>query len=182
MAKPVQLDSLTPNEKNPRAIGKAELAKLAESIRRDPEFMRLRPIVIDEQGVILGGNQRFAACREIGMTEVPADWVCQAKDLTDEQRDRFILIDNAPQGMAGVWNWDLLAEHWDAGELGELGFDLSGMNLEGGGEGTEGQTDADAVDLSTTFSVEVRCSDESQQRVVFERLTKEGLECRLLTL
>lgn len=119
----VKLNTLKPNDRNPRKISDAALAKLCESIQRDPQFMDLRPIVVDEVNVILGGNQRYAACLKLGKTEVPASWVKRAVGLTPEQRKRFVVVDNAPEGMAGEWDIDLLKMDWELPELGDLGFE-----------------------------------------------------------
>jgi len=97
----IRLDSIKENKRNPRKISDLAMEKLCESIKRDPEFMVLRPIVIDKDNVILGGNQRYKACLKIGKTEVPDNWVVKAENLTPEQKKRFILVDNAPEGMAG---------------------------------------------------------------------------------
>lgn len=122
MTSTVALDSLTINDINPRSIAESALRTLCESIKRDPQFMVLRPIIVDEQGVVLGGNQRLRACRELGMTHVPSQWVQTASGLTDEQRRRFIIIDNAPEGMSGFWDPSLLSSFFDAAELVELGL------------------------------------------------------------
>ena len=87
---PTPIDAIRPHPRNPRRIAQEALAKLCESIQRDPEFMRLRPIVVDAEGQILGGNQRWKACKALGFAELPDGWVVKADDLTDEQRRRFI--------------------------------------------------------------------------------------------
>lgn len=129
----IQLSSIRENPRNPRTITEAALAKLCESIQRDPEFMVLRPIVTDEAGVILGGNQRFKACCRLGMTEVPATWI-RSGDFTPEQKKRFILVDNAPEGMAGDWDSLILAEDYDLPELEEIGIDLESLGQFSAGE------------------------------------------------
>lgn len=131
MAAMISLESLTINDINPRTIAESALRTLCESIKRDPQFMELRPIVVDENGVVLGGNQRLLACRQLGMTEVPSSWVSTASGLTGEQRKRFIIIDNAPEGMSGSWDPELLASFFDAAELADLGLQrlLADMTL-----------------------------------------------------
>lgn len=129
------VSSLKLLSRNPRRISKEALSRLSESITRDPEFMRLRPIVVDADGVVLGGNQRLRACKALGMKSLPDGWVVQAANLTEEQRKRFILVDNAPQGMAGEWDDDVLKADWGLDELKGLGFDF--------GEDAP-ETDADA--------------------------------------
>ena len=71
----MKLSDIRPLDRNPRKITPGAFKKLCDSIARDPEFMRLRPIVTDEKGVIIGGNQRYRACMELGMKEVPDAWV-----------------------------------------------------------------------------------------------------------
>ena len=128
--KTIKLNTLKPNDRNPRKISADALAKLCESIERDHQFMELRPIVVDEGNVILGGNQRYAACLKLGKKEVPASWVKCAVGLTAEQRKRFILVDNAPEGMAGDWDLELLKIDWALPELTDLGFEALLSELE----------------------------------------------------
>lgn len=123
----IKISALKSNIRNPRKISEEALAKLMLSIGRDPQFMVLRPIITDETGVILGGNQRYRACKDLGMKEIPYNWVRVAEGLTEEQRKRFILVDNAPEGMAGAWDHDILKEEWGLVELDDLGFDLSSL-------------------------------------------------------
>ena len=123
----IPVASLRPNDRNPRTITPAALAKLSKSIERDPTFMELRPIIVDADGVILGGNQRFAACKVLGMTELPSSWVRTAEGLTDAQRARFVIVDNAPEGMAGEWDLDALLADWQVPDLGDLGFDMADL-------------------------------------------------------
>jgi hypothetical protein len=118
----VPVDSLVPNTKNPRKITEAALQQLAESIKRDPTFMELRPIVIDELRVVIGGNQRLRAIQKIGMKEIPGSWVRLARGLTPEQRDRFIVVDNSPEGMSGFWDWEALGGLFERPQLVNLGF------------------------------------------------------------
>lgn len=126
----IKLNTLKANSRNPRTITADALRKLCESISRDPAFMELRPIVVDADGMILGGNQRFRACQQLGMTEVPTSWVKTAAGMTDEQRRRFVLVDNAPDGMAGQWDLELLTADWHLPDLEDLGFDLESIMAE----------------------------------------------------
>jgi ParB-like chromosome segregation protein Spo0J len=128
---PTPIDAIRQRPRNPRKIAKAALDRLAESIKRDPEFMRLRPIVVDTAGEILGGNQRWRACKQLGMKELPDGWVVRAADLTPDQRRRFVLVDNAPEGMAGEWDKDILAADWKLDELVDLGLDKDMTGFDG---------------------------------------------------
>lgn len=115
----IDLSTLHLNPRNPRTISKDAFAKLCDSIRRDPEFMPLRPIVVDDSGAVLGGNQRLRACIAIGKTTVPASWVVKASTLTPEQRKRFTIIDNKP---AGDWDDDVLSADYETDDLLAAGF------------------------------------------------------------
>lgn len=95
-------------------------------------MMSLRPIIIDSEGMILGGNMRFKALKELGYKEVPDEWVKRADELTEDEKQRFIIEDNVP---FGEWDWDILNSEWDKEELIEWGiefldFDYSPMNKE----------------------------------------------------
>ncbi len=121
--KTIDLRELKPNERNPRKISDEAFNKLCASIKRDPKFMELRPIVIDKNGIIIGGNQRYRACLKLKKTKIPTTWVVAAGSLTADQRKRFILMDNAPDGAAGYWDWDILQEDfYELPKLEELGF------------------------------------------------------------
>ena len=119
----LKLSTLRPNDRNPRTIKSEAFLKLCESIKRDPQFMPLRPIVTDGDGCIIAGNQRYMACLHLGMTEVPDSWVIVANGLTEEQRKRFVIIDNSPEGMTGDWDFDILSSDFELPDLEMLGFD-----------------------------------------------------------
>jgi len=127
----MKLKKLKVKERNPRKIYPEAMDKLKESIERDPQFMRLRPIVYDPDSMeIIGGNQRYRALLELGFKEVSDEWVKSADDLTKDQKRRFLLVDNAPEGMAGDWDFDVLKLDFDLGELEDLGFDTRKMEDE----------------------------------------------------
>lgn len=114
----MKINQLQPNENNPRLIKGEKFKKLVQSIKDFPEMLELRPIVIDEDNVILGGNMRYRACVEAGLKEVP---VKIAKGLTEEQKQEFIVKDNVG---FGEWDWDILGNDWDTVKLGEWGLDV----------------------------------------------------------
>ena len=119
----IKLSDLHLNDRNPRTISKKAFTKLCESIKQFPKMMEVRGIVVDEQGIVIGGTQRYRACAANGMKEVPTSWILRAEDFTEQERKRFIIADNAPGGMVGIWDMDLLANEWDIGELIIAGFD-----------------------------------------------------------
>jgi ParB-like chromosome segregation protein Spo0J len=121
----VPLESIHKNPKNPRIIKDGKFKKLCQSIKEDPWFMRLRPIIHDEAGMILGGNMRYEACIFLGMKEAPA---ISANDLTEDQKKRFIIKDNVP---GGEWDWSELSNGWNNSELEEWGLDVPKIDLDG---------------------------------------------------
>ena len=118
----VKLSKLKPNPSNPRTVRDEKFIKLKNSIEAFPDMLQKRPIVAvtDKDGkfMVLGGNMRLKACADLGMKEVP---VILADEWTEEQRREFIIKDNVG---FGEWDWDQLANEWDAGKLDEWGLDV----------------------------------------------------------
>jgi DNA modification methylase len=114
----MNINEIKPNPNNPRIIKDDKFKKLVKSIQDFPQMLELRPIVIDENNIVLGGNMRLKACIEAGLKDVP---VKQAKDLTEEQKKEFIVKDNVGYG---EWDWDDLANNWDEQLLMEWGLDI----------------------------------------------------------
>jgi len=114
----VKINSIKTNPKNPRLIKDDKFKKLVNSIKEFPQMLELRPIVVDENNIILGGNMRHKACIEAGLKEV---YIVQAKDLTEQQKDEFIVKDNVG---FGEWDWDILANEWDTEKLENWGLSL----------------------------------------------------------
>jgi len=114
----MNINEIKPNPNNPRIIKDDKFKKLVKSIQDFPQMLELRPIVIDENNIVLGGNMRLKACIEAGLTDVP---VKQAKELTEEQKKEFIVKDNVGYG---EWDWDDLANNWDDQLLTEWGLDI----------------------------------------------------------
>lgn len=148
----MKIEKIRPNEKNPRKISPEALDRLKRSIERDPEFMRLRPIVVDGDGMILGGNQRYAAIQALGMKEIPAEWVVAADGLSEEQRRRFILVDNAPDGMSGEWDMELLSAEWADVGLEELGILVDGLTEASQNEADETDCEIECPRCGNRFS------------------------------
>ena len=117
----MKLSELKLNERNPRQIKGAAFEKLKKSVKELPKMMRLRPIVIDTDGVILGGNMRYRALQALGYSEIPNEWVKVADDLTDEEKQRFIIEDNV---QFGEWDFDMLFNEWDTPSLEDWGVEI----------------------------------------------------------
>ena len=109
---------IKPNPDNPRVIRDDRFRKLVKSIREFPQMLALRPIVVNRDMVILGGNMRLRACIEAGLTTVP---VVKALNLTPEQEREFVVKDNSN---FGEWDWDMLANEWPMQDLSDWGVDL----------------------------------------------------------
>lgn len=118
----IKIQQVKENPSNPRSIQKHKFTKLVNSIKEFPEMLKLRPIVVDENNVVLGGNMRLKACIEAGLKEV---WIEKAENLTPEQQQEFIIKDNSS---FGEWDWDVLANEWDVGKLNDWGVDLPILN------------------------------------------------------
>lgn len=114
--KTVKLSEIKANPDNPRVIKRQQLKSLQKSLNDFPEMMKLRPIVVDEDGVILGGNMRYQALLANGADETEVEFV---QGLTPEQKREFVIKDNVA---FGDWDWDKLANEWDAGELNDWGL------------------------------------------------------------
>ncbi len=117
----IKLSVIKTNPKNPRLIKDDKFKKLCKSLQDFPKMMELRPIIVDDNGVILGGNMRLKALQELGFKEVEDSWIRKASDLTDEEKREFIVKDNVG---FGEWDWDMLANEWDEEKLSEWGIDL----------------------------------------------------------
>lgn len=120
----LRVADLIPNEQNPRTITPAKLDRLVQSLRQFPQMLELRPIVVEslERPVVLGGNMRLRALRQLNVEEVP---VLTAEDLTPEQRAEFTIKDNVG---FGEWDWDTLANQWDVEQLVEWGLDVPDLD------------------------------------------------------
>lgn len=114
----IPIENIKENPDNPRSITKDKFKKLVKSLKEFPEMLKLRPIVVDKDNVILGGNMRFKAATELGIKKV---YVIQADELTDEQKREFIIKDNSSYG---AWDFDLLANEWDLDNLTDWGIDV----------------------------------------------------------
>jgi hypothetical protein len=121
--KKVNIETVLPNPTNPRIIKDDKFKKLVKSIQEFPQMLELRPIVVDANMIVLGGNMRLKACKAAGLTEVP---IVIADNLTEEQQAEFIIKDNVG---FGEWDWDLLANEWDAASITDWGLDIGGFDL-----------------------------------------------------
>lgn len=112
------------NPKNPRLIKDNKFIELVESIKQFPEMLHIRPIVVNKDMIILGGNMRYKACKEAGLKEIP---VIVADKLSEEQEKEFLIKDNVS---GGEWNYEMLDIDWDAKILNDWGVQINSFNDE----------------------------------------------------
>lgn len=129
----VKIGSVKLNPNNPRLIKDDKFKSLVKSIQDFPEMLDIRPIVVNEDMIILGGNMRFKACKEAGLKEIPII----ITDLSEDKQREFLIKDNTS---GGEWDWEVLANEWDAEQLDAWGLDLVGF-------------DANAEDFGEDFSL-----------------------------
>jgi ParB-like chromosome segregation protein Spo0J len=170
----VKISEVKPNPKNPRIIKDGKFQKLVKSIQEFPDMLNKRPLVVftdvDNKYVVLGGNMRLKACKEIGLKEIP---IIVADEWTEEQKNEFLIKDNVG---FGEWDWDSLANEWDAEKLDDWGLDIPIFK----------DDETELKDLSSTidnlYRIEIVCKDEEHQENSYNKLIEQGYECRLLTL
>jgi DNA modification methylase len=114
----VKITEVKNNPNNPRVIKDDKFTKLVNSIKEFPKMLEIRPIVVNDDMIVLGGNMRLKACKEAGLKEVP---IIKASDLTEEEQKQFIIKDNVS---GGEWDWEMLQNDWNLEELDEWGLDV----------------------------------------------------------
>ena len=113
----VKITQVKPNDSNPRYIKEQKFTKLVESVKQFPEMLQARPIVVNKEMIVLGGNMRLRACIEAGLKEV----FIKVVDWSEEKQQEFIIKDNVG---FGEWDWDVLANEWDTEQLIDWGMDI----------------------------------------------------------
>ena len=162
----MKLSKLKYNPENPRRISPEQLDKLVKSIESLPKMMELRPIVYDPNTMyVLGGNQRLAALRKMGKTEIPDNWVKSADEMTDKEKREFILRDNV---QAGEWDYSVLDENFADFDLDDIGIELPEIML-----GDLRQVEDDEYEEPDTIETDIVVGD------LFS-LRKEGKEVHRL--
>jgi hypothetical protein len=127
------INKIKSNPNNPRVIKDDKFKKLVQSLKDLPEMAQVRPIVVNQDMIVLGGNMRLKAMKEAGWKEAPVAVV----DWDEDKQRQFIIKDNVG---FGEWDWDMLANEWDAESLGEWGLDVGGF-------------DVNAADMTDEFSL-----------------------------
>ena len=120
----VKISAVKSNPNNPRIIKDDNFQKLVNSIKEFPEMMEIRPIVVNDDMIILGGNMRFKASKEAGLKEIP---IIKVSGLSEEKQREFIIKDNVS---GGEWDWNDLANNWDVEQLEKWGLDIPDFAVE----------------------------------------------------
>ena len=162
--------------KNPRFVKDEKFKKLVKSIEENPEMLGYRELLVYPHGgkyIVIGGNMRLRACKQLGYKEVPCKVLPQ--DTTIEQLKAYTIKDNSG---FGEWDFDLLANEWDLGELNDWGVELPIDDVE--------DVEKESKDISDSFELEfkleITCENESEQEKMYNELTGRGFVCRVLTL
>tara|TARA_R110000851_G_scaffold96457_1_gene209354 strand:- start:243 stop:857 length:615 start_codon:yes stop_codon:yes gene_type:complete len=170
----IKISKIKSNPDNPRLIKDMKFRKLVKSIKEFPEMLKLRPIVVDEKNIILGGNMRYKACIEAGLKET---YVIQADDLSEDQKKEFIIKDNVG---FGDWDWDIIANQWDLKKLDDWGLNLIS------GDDIEESKNPNNIDTENIFATELDSEsnyivlkfendiDWIQAKTIFELKTETG--------
>jgi ParB-like chromosome segregation protein Spo0J len=164
----VKISEIKSNPNNPRIIKDDKFISLVKSIKDFPEMLNIRPIVVNNEMVVLGGNMRLKACKEAGLKEVP---IIIADNLTEDQQREFIIKDNIS---GGEWDFDMLANEWGVDLLEEWGLDLP--IFEEHEEKEEEPTTPDEA-----FFLNIRCDNEKHCQKLYEKFIEQGLDVKIVT-
>jgi DNA modification methylase len=171
----VKITAVKSNPNNPRIIKDDKFKKLVQSVKEFPQMLDIRPIVVNDEMIVLGGNMRLKACIEAGLKEVS---IIKASELTPEQQNEFIIKDNVG---FGEWNWDDLANSWDTEQLTEWGLDIPNFEVsnleaeEDDFEAPEGGIETDIVlgDLFEIGEHRLLCGDSTDSDSVAKLMNGE---------
>jgi len=168
MAALIDISTLKENPDNPRSVTDAKFQALVQSVRTFPQMLEIRPIIANKGLIVLGGNMRLRACRAAGLKQVPVDIV----DLTPDQEREFIIKDNVGYG---IWDWEMIQADWP--EAAEWGLDMPEWDVK---DEYPEQIESSGYDESQWF-LNVRCESEMQTQKLYEKLTADGYECKIIT-
>tara|TARA_R110000803_G_scaffold170193_1_gene233222 strand:+ start:1116 stop:1706 length:591 start_codon:yes stop_codon:yes gene_type:complete len=189
MKKEIKISEVKSNPNNPRVIKGDKFDKLKNSIKTLPGYMELRPIILDKDMMVLGGNMRLKASIALGKKEIWSDVFTEEmsvkmnlqaiKDGREEKTyleycKEIIIKDNTT---SGEWEWDILANEWNTAEL-----DVWGLDVWQNEDDIKEEPKDFSDDLKETFEVIVSCGNEEEQEETFNYLTKKNYICRVLTL
>ena len=171
----IKLSEVKLNPNNPRIIKDDKFKKLVQSIKDFPEMLNIRPIVVNKDMIILGGNMRYKACKEAGLKEIPVI----ITDLSEDKQKEFLIKDNTS---GGEWDWDILANEWDSEELDAWGLDVIGFDLNADELGTEfSLPDGDKAPFQQmTFTLADEQAEQIKNAIADIKATEEYKYCETL--
>ncbi|MFN9518926.1 MAG: ParB N-terminal domain-containing protein [Bacteroidota bacterium] len=172
----VKVSEVKLNPNNPRLIKDDKFKKLVQSIIDFPEMLDIRPIVVNADMVVLGGNMRLKACKEAGLKEVP---IIMADNLTEEQQREFLIKDNVS---GGEWDWDMLANEWEVEQLTDWGIDVGGFDLKADefGEGFTLPDGDKAPFQQMTFTLADEQAEQIKNAIADIKQTEEYKYCETM--
>jgi len=153
-----KLTDIKPNPNNPRVIRDENFKKLVNSIKEFPEMLEVRPIVVNKDMVILGGNMRFRACQEAGLKEVPvmmASW-------ESEKDAEFVIKDNLQMG---DWDWEILSNTFDESYLDDWGLDVPYQQEE--------------EEQEISYNILITCTSQEEQMSLYSELESKGVKAKM---
>jgi len=158
----VKLSEIKSNPNNPRIIKDDKFHKLVKSIQEFPKMLEIRPIVVNQDMIVLGGNMRLKASKEAGLKEV---FIVKADDLTEDEQKQFIIKDNVGYG---EWDWDILANEWEAELLEEWGMNVPSWNTNETEEQKKDLTEYDFenFDNSGFTTIKIVLEDEKAKELI----------------
>lgn len=167
MTQIVPITQIKFNPNNPRVIKDDKFKQLVKSIRDLPEMGMVRPIVVNQDMIVLGGNMRLKAMKEVGMKEVPITIV----DWDEDKQRQFIIKDNIGYG---EWDFDMLANEWDELELQDWGINLPNNLLDDIKEICENEL------IKTNWTINIVCDNESQAKELYQKFVMDGLNATIV--
>lgn len=175
MKQQVKINTVKSNPNNPRIIKDAKFQKLVQSLKDFPEMLEKRPIVVDENMVVLGGNMRLKASIEAGLKQV---WIDVADGWTEEQKKEFVIKDNAS---FGDWDWDILANEYDPTDLSNWGLDVWQPDEEvdysilNGLDDLEEEVEKLERNVKTAIQIEFQSKDYEEAKKIIDDLRKQDV-------
>ena len=163
----VKITEIKSNPNNPRLIKDDKFKKLVQSIKDFPEMLDIRPIVVNADMVILGGNMRYKACKEAGLKSIPII----VSNLSEDKQREFLIKDNTS---GGEWDWEVLANEWNAEQLEEWGLDVPNFEQEYEEIIPSGYEENQKWFLNIEFENEKHCQEW------YDKLINEGLICKIV--
>lgn len=174
----MKLNKIKENKKNPRKINKEKLEKLKKSIKNFSKMLELRPIIIDENNIILGGNMRLKALKELGYKEIPDKWVKKENELSKEEKNEFIIKDNIGYG---DWDFNDLNLNWDINLLDDWGLEIDNDDNGDNGDNDDNYND-NRINLFDKIILEVSLDNEEELKKLYNELVERNFICKILSI